>query len=194
MKPSELLGARVRELRALNGGWSQRDLADRLQGHSVRLHHSAVAKVETGARRVDLDELLALAYVLNVAPVHLFVPPVGGEDETVHVEIVDGVRVAPSTLRRWIRGLFPIGQDPRRFYGNVPWGEWDTVTGDVGRDLRNAFEHLLTVVTEAGTPDGESQAINALMEAERAILRMRHKLGVPENYPLGGVETPGQDS
>lgn len=197
MRASELIGERIRELRAMNGGWSQRDLADRLLESGFtsgrgRLHHSAIAKIEAGTRRVDLDELLALAYVLNVAPVHLFVPPLT-EEQDVRIEIVPGQDASPSLLRRWIRGLFPLGQDARRFYSNVPWGEWERATSSVGLELRNAFEQLMTVMTEADSAEGESQAINALMDAERALGRMRKKLGVPDNYPTGGIELPGEE-
>lgn len=54
--------ARLREDR----GWSQPDLADRLAAAGSPLSTSMLGKLESGTRRVDVDDLVALADVLNV--------------------------------------------------------------------------------------------------------------------------------
>lgn len=65
-------------------GLSQQQLAARLGELGRPMQASAVAKIESGARRVDVDDLAALAVALNVAVARLLVPD-GGEDEPVFV-------------------------------------------------------------------------------------------------------------
>lgn len=72
----------------------------------VPFDKTVVANLETGRRRfVTVQELLALAYVLDVAPVNLLVPI----DGTDPVEPVPGVTVSAAAARAWIRGQDVIG-------------------------------------------------------------------------------------
>ncbi|MFW3171166.1 helix-turn-helix domain-containing protein [Geodermatophilus sp. CPCC 206100] len=77
------IGQRVRDLRhAL--GLDLRGLAERLaeEGHPIKL--GQLSKLELGQRRVDVDDLVALAVVLNVTPGQLLMPaPTWGEDDLV---------------------------------------------------------------------------------------------------------------
>lgn len=65
-------------------GLSQQQLAVRLGELGRPMQASAVAKIESGARRVDVDDLAALAVALNVAVARLLVPD-GDEDQPVFV-------------------------------------------------------------------------------------------------------------
>jgi transcriptional regulator with XRE-family HTH domain len=49
------------------------------------LTHSAVDQIEKGARRVDVDDLMALAAALNVSPITLLMPETSTGEETVQV-------------------------------------------------------------------------------------------------------------
>lgn len=85
-----------------------------------------IANLETGRRRfVTVQELFALAYVLNVAPIHLVVPVdvEGGERYRV---APDGVEERPMyAVRGWIRGERPIAQqDKRRYFAEQPADEY----------------------------------------------------------------------
>lgn len=82
-----------------------------------------VTNLERGRRQnVTVDELLALAYVLNVAPVHLLVP-IDDEDRPYAVVPASGARA--GVVRQWIRGLVPLpSTDRRRFFSFVPEREW----------------------------------------------------------------------
>lgn len=72
--PRQVVAARVRALRDRHG-WSQDELAARLIAHGMTaMSRTAVVKIETGARDVRVDDLLALAFVLGVPPAALFVP------------------------------------------------------------------------------------------------------------------------
>jgi transcriptional regulator with XRE-family HTH domain len=110
--PNEVVGERVRALR-LKRGLSQRDLAARVQALGVRVHHPGIGKVEQGQRRLDVSELFAFAFALDVAPVHLMVP-----DDDEGVAVTPEVTVQRSSnLRRWIRGDVSLeGQDGIAFH------------------------------------------------------------------------------
>lgn len=96
-------------------GWSAERLSEELRKVGTPLDRSAIAKMESAAdrgqamRSISVEELLSLALVLGVAPVHLLVPPTD-----------DG-----SAMRAWVRGDAPMpGQDPRRYFSEVPESEW----------------------------------------------------------------------
>ncbi len=79
---------------------------------------SVVAKFENGRRAtVSLEEVFALAYVLDVAPVNLMTstdlgaPPHG---------VVSGVVASADDVREWIRGRKPLGdQDVDTYFSKV---------------------------------------------------------------------------
>jgi transcriptional regulator with XRE-family HTH domain len=52
-------------------GWDQRHLAARVTDAGRPMSPSVLGKVEAGARRVDVDDLVALATALEVAPAQL---------------------------------------------------------------------------------------------------------------------------
>lgn len=131
--------AKVRRKRGLTGA----QLAERMTEVGVKWDRSIVANLENGRRRfVTVDELLALAYVLDVAPVHLLVPPLpsptwdaesqGREplpperenspnDWTTLYKVTKGVEVPLYRVREFIRGQTPLpGMDRRGFYSELP--------------------------------------------------------------------------
>jgi transcriptional regulator with XRE-family HTH domain len=62
---------RLREARGL----STEKLAAAVVAIGRPMHATAITKVEKGQRRVDVDDLMALATVLGVTPAYLLVPP-----------------------------------------------------------------------------------------------------------------------
>jgi transcriptional regulator with XRE-family HTH domain len=70
----DVVRARVKELRGRKG-WSGTKLGEELDALGVPWNRSVVANFESGRRpAVSVQELLALALVLDVAPVNLLVP------------------------------------------------------------------------------------------------------------------------
>jgi transcriptional regulator with XRE-family HTH domain len=63
-------GARVREMRQANR-YSQAGLADAMRGHGFSWHQNTVFRVETGRRRLSLEEGAALAAIFTVPLVSL---------------------------------------------------------------------------------------------------------------------------
>lgn len=115
--PHRAIADRVRELRKKRG-WSAAHLAAELAKAGIPWDRSIVAKFENGQRAsLSVEELLALAYVLSVAPVHLMVP-IADDDEPY--EVVPGVARRRETIRAWIRGLEEPFGDPRIYAAEAP--------------------------------------------------------------------------
>ena len=94
----------VRERRRL----TQQQLAARLAELGRPMQPSAVAKVEAGARRVDVDDLVAFAVALNVSPARLLVPDVH-EDEEVH--LLPDMPVPAWSAWGWATGRHSLSVD-----------------------------------------------------------------------------------
>jgi transcriptional regulator with XRE-family HTH domain len=103
----ETVAQRIREYRTLKK-WSVRKLADECAALGVTtLTQASITHIERGisasdekrgSRGVTVDELMTLAYVLDVRPGDLLTP------DEVPVEIVPGVVAHPFVARTWIEG------------------------------------------------------------------------------------------
>ncbi len=97
----------ARNLRRLRGNVTLRELQQRLRGVGHEISASGIQKIEAGVRRVDVDDLVALAVVLGVNPNALLFPK--SLDEPVAVTGAD-----PADLVRvweWADGITPIEGD-----------------------------------------------------------------------------------
>lgn len=63
----------AKNVKALRGRVPVRELSEQLGAIGRPMLPSAITKIETGQRRVDVDDLVALAEVLDVAPQRLLV-------------------------------------------------------------------------------------------------------------------------
>jgi transcriptional regulator with XRE-family HTH domain len=148
--PSDVVAARVRELRT-SRGMKVADLAARCaelgaEQLTVQALYKLEGQRESATRRprpVSVDELLALAAALDVAPVHLLVPPYpspqwGGTgkqatnlarspddpntpNDEMPYQVTSGREVPCWRARQFIRGIRPLpGMDAWRFFGEVP--------------------------------------------------------------------------
>lgn len=101
-------------LRQLRGGLPLRSLESRLAKIGRRLTASALQKIEAGNRRVDVDELVALAYVLRTTPNKLLLPPAAKRGTNVEATGIGEVDAAE--LWDWARGDHALyrsdGEDP----------------------------------------------------------------------------------
>lgn len=120
LMPSQAFAQRQREAR-LSLGVSQAALARRLAELGYPLSRKAVNEIEHGKRRVTLDDALAIALALGVAPVNLLVPfekpeilsveaAESGIFEPSAVLAIGSVRVDPVSARAWIRGVETVGE------------------------------------------------------------------------------------
>ncbi|MEU9557352.1 helix-turn-helix domain-containing protein [Streptomyces fumanus] len=125
--PTEAIARRVSALRQRKG-LTRQQLGEALAARGVEWNRFTVSSLENGKRQnVTVVELLALARVLDVAPVHLLVPV---EDE--HPFLVTPNEPVPAgRARPWVRGIVPLpGTDSRIFHTEVPLAELRAWSGE----------------------------------------------------------------
>lgn len=94
---------RIRGSRGLNYS----ALSKLLSGHGREIPPLAVRRIEEGERRVDVDDLLALAAALNVSPATLLMPAVTDENLEVEVTASDAPRTADEVWD-WLTAARPL--------------------------------------------------------------------------------------
>ncbi|MER6351234.1 helix-turn-helix transcriptional regulator [Streptomyces sp. NPDC001634] len=102
---------RLREARGL----SKKDLADATREHGRAIPPLGISRIEAGTRRVDADDLVALALALNVSPLTLLLPA-RSDNELI------GLATDEKQLRSRIAWLWALGQGPA-----VDWEPGDGV-------------------------------------------------------------------
>ena len=82
-------------------------------------------RIESGERRVDVDDLVALAVALDVSPVTLLMPDSTSGDEQVAVSGVEN-EVLAQELWDWLRGNYPLPDDDRLplIFRAAAWPQW----------------------------------------------------------------------
>jgi transcriptional regulator with XRE-family HTH domain len=100
--PSKVFTDRLREVRD-DRGYSQAGLARRMTEAGRKLGKLAYMRIENDDRGLSLDEALALAFILRVAPAHLLTPPEGEL-----VALVDGANVNGEAMRNFLRSGVPF--------------------------------------------------------------------------------------
>jgi len=103
---SEALSANVREVRDARK-LSQAELAARMTDLGRSTQATAIAKLEGGDRRVDVDELVILSAALNVSLARLLAG--ADPDPDALVSLLPGIAVDARHAWDWATGLGPIG-------------------------------------------------------------------------------------
>jgi transcriptional regulator with XRE-family HTH domain len=70
---NDTVRARLRALRQ-EQGLTQDDLAKRVTANGLKMHETAITRIEKGTREMKPEELPALAYALGVSPIQLQFP------------------------------------------------------------------------------------------------------------------------
>ncbi|MEU8031934.1 helix-turn-helix transcriptional regulator [Streptomyces sp. NPDC049099] len=99
----EQVRSNVERLRGARG-MTKKDLSDAVGVLGRPIPPLGVSRVEAGARRVDSDDLVALALALNVSPLALLLPP-EWNDEPVH--LAPNVSLRTRTAWLWGEGRSP---------------------------------------------------------------------------------------
>lgn len=76
------------------------DLARRLEALGRPIPVLGLSRIERGERRVDIDDLMALAVALGVSPTSLLLPDSGGADDIVTATCIEGTA---ADLLGWLR-------------------------------------------------------------------------------------------
>ncbi|WP_202129048.1 helix-turn-helix domain-containing protein [Pseudarthrobacter sp. ATCC 49987] len=123
----------MENLKRARGEMTYAELARRLAALGRPIPSLGLRRIEAGERRVDVDDLMALAVVLGVSPLALLLPH-GGQSDTR--EFADK-SVRNDQLWQWAIGERPLdGGDQRRFQADSlpPWLHVQSLTATVGRD------------------------------------------------------------
>jgi transcriptional regulator with XRE-family HTH domain len=176
LSPTQVVAKRVREVRQKRG-LTAAQLAEQMTRVGIPWDRGTVAKLETGRRaNVSVAELLALAYVLAVAPGHLLVPL---EDKTPYQATPTQVEPA-GAVRDWVRGAWYLeGVDVRGFFSELPPHEFlppdrpggprmaaparTTYAERLGQDP----EWLRSVIEEGGPGAASARRLLAALESEQ---------------------------
>ncbi|MBV0918252.1 helix-turn-helix domain-containing protein [Mycobacteroides chelonae] len=87
---------------------SLRALSDKMTDGPGKMTHSALGEVERGVRRLDVDELTALAATLGVSPLTLLLRPVDdGYNMDEVVSLTGTTDEMGADILRWLRGDAP---------------------------------------------------------------------------------------
>lgn len=127
------LAKRLREDRR----WSAEQLAAAMAKAGVPWTRDTVVNLETGRRkRIAAHELLALAYVLDIAPVVL----ISGLDDLGMVPVTPNLAVTALEARDWMFGFTALsGTDEERYVANLPAISQETYS------LKNVDDQLAAV-------------------------------------------------
>lgn len=91
--------------------WSLADLSERMSEAGRPILPTGLHRLLNGKRRVDVDDLMALAAAFEVTPITLLLPtiPKGTpQQEASNVEITGKISVDAFTAWDWIRGERPL--------------------------------------------------------------------------------------
>lgn len=181
-----------KNLRTVRGQTSVRELSARLRELGRPLLPSAISKIENGARRVDVDELLALSVALDCTPNRLLIGPEADSEQItltagqIQSPAVSGTLETNPTARdawKWARGVEPL--DVGIFVTNTD--EEETAAYGALAERRRRFQRenqpddvpdqtdysSLPVSQRAALDAFASAAIGPLMKAREAGLRWK---------------------
>jgi transcriptional regulator with XRE-family HTH domain len=163
-RPSEVFAERLREARERKR-WSQQDLADRLAEMGEPVDRATIARTETGARGVYLDDAVAYAAALGASFLHMVVPL--GNDQPVIV--APNLVVSPIAARQWMRAQAPLRpEDQRTLVTESPDDEW------VGRQnvlVNVLLEKVQSLIDAWGDKDRSVDIIEKQINPVLDILR-----------------------
>lgn len=182
-RPSEAFARRMKRYRERRS-WTQEAIAAELAAVGWKIDRVQVAKIETGARKVSLDEAIIIAWVLSLPPAFLYLP-LGEGDVTLEAEVT----IDADGARRWVTGQAPAMNSKQQ--ARLP-GEWkaDMVVWWLHDDLHEAqdVESRSKSAVRAAEYVGDAQRIeqakvshaDALLDLAEALNEIRaHGLQPP---------------
>jgi transcriptional regulator with XRE-family HTH domain len=160
----------------------QADLAKRLDDLGVPTHQATIHRLETGGRRVSVDDVLAIAAALGVSPLFLLT----GDYTNEAVPIAPKLEPAtPPQMRRWFSGQVQLPElDADSFVEVIP------DTERIARQ-RRGFQHLRQAYLdwhEAVLVKDFGAMRDALKDIERELARQEADLDREERRAKEGDE------
>jgi transcriptional regulator with XRE-family HTH domain len=97
-------------------------LSERLDESGYGVHRTRLGRIEAGVTAPTLEDVFALAVVLDTSPADLVIPFQDIGD--IPSVVVLGRAERPRELRAWVQGIAPLGgQDPDLFRLQRPLSE-----------------------------------------------------------------------
>lgn len=81
-----------------------------------------LTRIESGSRRVDADDLVALAIALNVSPITLLMPAAADPDSDVQVTAER--KTSAKRMWSWLNGGYPLEGSVLSFF-NAALPHWE---------------------------------------------------------------------
>lgn len=160
---SRHVAANLRRIRNARG-LSTTKLAALLKDAGQPIPATGITRIEKGERRVDVDDLTALAVALGVSPSAFLLPPTDSPEQTV--DITGGGSVPSDTAWAWLDGTRPLhlpeGNEyaatlEYALYSRPPW-------------MRPGGSHPAGAHTQqAGTATQLAEVISALIADPKAL-------------------------
>jgi len=104
---SERIAANLRRIRAIRG-LTTYQLSERLAAIGHTLRPTGITYIEAGTRRVDVDDLVALAAVLNCSPNRLIMPDGLAACAAGDVKLAGSITAHPLDAWAWAIGERPL--------------------------------------------------------------------------------------
>src|SRR5690625_168478 len=153
-------------------GMDLRTLSDGIAAIGRKLSPSGISKLEAGDRRVDVDDLTVIAYLLRTTPAALLTPP---DEQTTLTGVPEGYE--PEEIDRWMRGELVLTDDGLFNYWQQEWV--------ICTDRIHYLETTLAGMTAPSQDDPEKTqahpktiaAYNERLETARARSRVSHERG-----------------
>lgn len=167
-----MVSGNVRMLRERRG-LTRPQLSERLSDLGRPLLATGLAKIEDGTRRVDVDDLMALAIALNVSPPRLLLPSVASDEP---VRLTPKVEVSSSWAWSWAEGEGPVSPDfseeeDEAYHRERPAGLRSLSQNPVMRSadyIRTGTARLLRSINDRNAPD----------RTEKYLRRVRREMQV----------------
>jgi len=163
--------ARIREARGL----TKKELSARVGDLGRQIPPLGISRIEAGTRRVDADDLVALALALNVSPLALLLPHSG----TDTIQLTAGVGASFDATWGWASGDCPLDDEGRRGDDrqredyerqSLPPAEWYTRRHPAGQAvgrLKDGVRQLVNMGVEAVHGDAEDDQFARRLRAVR---------------------------
>lgn len=145
----ETVAENITRLRT-SAGLSYTQVSERLTIAGRPINPVGVRRIEDGERRVDADDLVALAAALGVSPITLLMPDCMGSD-TVQV---GSTQVPAVLLWSWLRAEHPLGTDQTwTQFISVAWPRW--VQAQFNAEAQEQLQKSLFNFGPGGDPHGD---------------------------------------
>lgn len=153
----EAVRANIRQIRDAQG-ISGPELSERMGRFGRPIPPLGIHRIESGQRRVDVDDLVVLAIALNVSPASLLMPDLSTADKGDLVPVSGFPKpITASAVWRWLMALAPIVRGTGGTFLNAALPSWER-----DRRLAEIEAAAESGITYVEVFDGEEREIHGI--------------------------------